>query len=195
MNRSRTNNNLNPNLKKPKMRDVKTYEEHIYSNNNADDDILNNIPLFVLELSERNEALVQAKASTSQPPLKAVFYEPEPGTTNDFTVGSLVEVSNDVSDDPLYGVIRWMGTEAQSKFVLVGIELEEEQSHLPLTLTDGTHNGERFFKCASNRALFVPLKQCHMDSRFQDGTPTPVLQAAEKSFVKVRESIRFFCVV
>lgn len=165
------------------MKDKRAYESHIYSNNHTEDDVLNNIPLFVLELSERNEAL--AKASTSQLPSKAVYYEPEPGTTNDFTLGSLVEVSNDVSDEPLYGVIRWMGTEAQSKFILVGIELEEEQLHLPLTLTDGTHNGERFFQCASNRALFVPLKQCHRDSRFQDGTPTPVQHTEQNSFIQV----------
>lgn len=165
------------------MRD-RNYDNHIYSN--SEEDILNNIPLFVLELSEKNDQLKTQVATTSQPPLKTVYYDPEPGTTNDFTVGSLVEVSNDISDDPLYGVIRWMGIEPQSKFVLVGIELEEEQSHLPLTLTDGTHNGERFFKCGSNRALFVPLNQCHKDSRFQDGTPTPVHQASEQVFFKVR---------
>lgn len=157
---------------------MRNYDNHIYSNS-SQDDILDNIPIFVLELNERSES----KPSTSHS--KAVYHEPEPGTTNDFTVGSLVEVSNDVSDEPLYGVIRWMGIEEQSKFVLVGVELEEEQSHLPLTLTDGTYNGERFFKCAENRALFVPLRQCHRDSRFQDGTPTPVYQVPEKALDEV----------
>lgn len=157
---------------------MRNYDNHLYSNS-SQDDLLDNIPIFVLELNERTDS----KPSTSH--AKAIYHEPEPGTTNDFSVGSLVEVSNDVSEEPLYGVIRWMGVEEQTKFVLVGVELEEEQSHLPLTLTDGSHNGERFFKCAENRALFVPLRQCHRDSRFQDGAPTPVHQVSEKVFDKV----------
>lgn len=169
---------------------MRNYDNHIYSNTGQDDNILDNIPLFVLELNERAET---SKPSTSHS--KAIYHDPEPGSTNDFTVGSLVEVSNDVSDDPLYGVIRWLGAEEQSKFVLVGVELEEEQSHLPLTLTDGTHNGERYFKCAENRALFVPLRQCHRDSRFQDGTPTPVHQVSEKVFDKVNDAILLVNVV
>lgn len=159
----------------PKMRN---YDNHIYSNG-GEDDILANIPIFVLELNERSES----KPSTSHS--KAVYHDPDPGTTSEFTIGSLVEVSNDVSEEPLYGVIRWMGVEEQARFVLVGVELEEEQSHLPLTLTDGTHNGERFFRCAENRALFVPLGQCRRDSRFQDGAPAPVHQVSEKVFDKV----------
>lgn len=172
MSLSKTRNHNNLKLK------MRNYDNHIYSNS-VQDDILDNIPLFVLELNERAEV----KPSTSHS--KAVYHDPDPGTTNDFTVGSLVEVSNDVSEEPLYGVIRWLGAEEQSKFVLVGVELEEEQSHLPLTLTDGTYNGERYFKCAENRALFVPLRQCHKDSRFQDGIPTPVHQVSEKVFDKV----------
>lgn len=163
-----------------------TYNNHIYSN--SQDDILNNLPLFILEMNEKVDAL--AKASTSH--TKMSYVEPEHGATGDFTLGSLVEVSNDVSDEPLYGVIRWMGMELQSKFVLVGIELEEELPHLPLTLTDGTHNGERLFRCSGNRALFVPLKQCHKDSRFQDGTPTPVQQVGEKAFIKVNCMCGFY---
>lgn len=148
----------------------------IYANTNiyADDEDDNfNIPLFVLELNEKSEQL--ARTSTFYLPK---YHDPQPGTTNDFVIGSLVEVMNDISDQPLYGVVKWMGVENDTNFVLVGIELEEEQSHLPLTLTDGTHNGERFFKCAEKRALFVPLEQCHKDSRFQDVTPTPVNEAA-----------------
>jgi hypothetical protein len=155
---------------------------HIYSNN--DYAFLNNIPLFVLELNEKSE---KASTSAHNAPDKPKYHNPKPGATKDLTIGSLVEVSNDVAEEPLYGVVKWMGVENGTNFVLVGVELEEEHGELPLTLTDGTHNGERFFKCAENRALFVPLDQCHQDSRFQDGIPTPVHQAAEPNFQSVSE--------
>ncbi|EFA04206.1 Ubiquitin carboxyl-terminal hydrolase CYLD-like Protein [Tribolium castaneum] len=131
---------------------------------------------------EDEKKINEKSEKASNIPDKPKYHNPKPGTTKDLTVGSLVEVSNDVSEEPLYGVVKWMGAEEGSNFVLVGVELEEEHIDLPLTLTDGTHNGERFFKCAENRALFVPLDQCHQDSRFQDGVPTPVHQAAEPNF-------------
>lgn len=159
------NNNINENH----------YTNEIYVNNNIVEDAI--IPLCVLEINDRIE--------NNQEDQSIQFYDPEPGTTNDFTVGSLVEVMNDVSEDPLYGVIRWMGVESGTNFVLAGIELEEEQSHLPLIVNDGVYKGHRFFDCANNKALFVPLTQCHKDSRFQDGTPTPVLNATEKMFGNV----------
>ncbi|KAJ8920977.1 hypothetical protein NQ315_015772 [Exocentrus adspersus] len=129
------------------------------------------------KINEKSEQLAKTSTSTFYVNDKPKYHDPQPGTTNDLVVGSLVEVLNDVSRYPLYGVVRWMGVDNETNFILVGVELEEEQSQLPLTLTDGTHNGERFFSCASNRALFVPLEQCHKDSRFQDGAPTPVHQA------------------
>ncbi|XP_072377151.1 ubiquitin carboxyl-terminal hydrolase CYLD [Diabrotica undecimpunctata] len=109
---------------------------------------------------------------------KPKYDDPAPGTTNDFVIGSLVEVLNDVSDNPLYGVVRWMGVESGTNFVLVGVELEEEQLHLPLNLSDGVHKGDRLFSCAENRAIFVPLDQCSKDSRFQDTPPPRVHEAS-----------------
>ena len=158
---------------------------HIYSNN--DYAFLNNIPLFVLEINEKSEKQATASAAQNLSD-KPKYHTPKPGTSKDLTLGSLVEVSNDVTDQPLYGVVKWMGAENGTNFVLVGVELEEEHNDLPLTLTDGTHNGDRYFKCAENRALFVPLEQCHQDSRFQDGLPTPVHQAAEPNFQAVRNN-------
>ncbi|XP_044739895.1 ubiquitin carboxyl-terminal hydrolase CYLD [Chrysoperla carnea] len=79
-------------------------------------------------------------------------------------IGSLVEVNTDVSD-PIYGVIRWISPYSPR---IVGVELEEEQSHLPIELTDGTYNGQRYFKCTPGKGLFVPAQQCHVDQRFQD---------------------------
>lgn len=156
----------------------------IYANTNNyadDEDDIINIPLSVLEINEKSEQQL-ARTSTFYLPK---YHDPQPGTTNDFVIGSLVEVLNDVSDNPLYGVVRWIGVENGTNFILVGIELEEEQSHLPLILTDGTHNGERLFKCAEKRALFVPLDQCHKDSRFQDVTSTPVHEASASKQIVV----------
>lgn len=162
----------------------------VYANTNKytdDEDDVINIPLSVLEINEKSEQV--ARTSTFYLPK---YHDPQPGTTNDFVIGSLVEVMNDVSDHPLYGVVKWMGVENATNYILVGIELEEEQSHLPLNLTDGTHNGERFFKCAEKRALFVPLEQCHKDSRFQDVTPTPVHEAAAPKHIVVSKCVFFF---
>ena len=33
-------------------------------------------------------------------------------------------------------------------------------------LSDGTFSGKRYFICATGKALFVPLRMCHKDSRF-----------------------------
>lgn len=151
----------------------------MYINNNVEDDVL--IPLCVLEINERGEDVIPQ----DQLGQKSIFFDPEPGTTNDLTKGSLVEVMNDVSDEPLYGVIRWMGVESGTSLVIAGVELEDDQIHLPLTLTDGVYKGCKFFDCATNKALFVPLSHCHKDSRFQDGTPTPVHNVTEKMFGKV----------
>lgn len=162
---------LNKNLSKAmanKKVSQKLYDNVKYKPKIYDDDIYSQLPLTVIEL---NQNYTEAKA----PPIasKLVHYDsPTPGTTNDLTIGTLVEISNDVTNDPLYGVIRWMGVHPKSKQVLVGIELEEEQGHLPLPLCDGVHNGQRFFKCGENRGIFVPLSQCHKDSRFIDEIPT-----------------------
>ncbi|KAF5282823.1 hypothetical protein FQR65_LT02820 [Abscondita terminalis] len=110
------------------------------------------------------------------------YNSPTPGTTNDLTIGTLVQISNDISSDPLYGVIRWMGVEPGSHQVLVGVELEEEHVDLPLTLTDGTHNGQRLFQCPENKGVFVPLSQCHKDARFTDGSQVHTQQVTDKKF-------------
>ena len=34
-------------------------------------------------------------------------------------------------------------------------------------MSDGTFKGERFFRCAHKRALFVKLRSCRPDSRIQ----------------------------
>lgn len=187
LSRSPRNKSLNPishfvegtgTLKKSKF-----YTPDSYIENNVDKS-MNKVPIRKVENGKRvidhsTKEINQAKpTATFYVVEKTKYKDPPTGTTNDLDIGSLVEVDTDVTEQPLYGVIRWLGADSETNFVTVGIELEEEATHLPLTLTDGTHNGERFFKCAPERAFFVPLERCHKDSRFQDGLPTPVHQAA-----------------
>ncbi|XP_040888796.1 ubiquitin carboxyl-terminal hydrolase CYLD isoform X4 [Toxotes jaculatrix] len=75
-------------------------------------------------------------------------------------VGSLVEVKE---NPPLCGVIRWVGLPPGLPEPLAGLELEEECPGC----TDGTFKGTRYFTCPPKKALFVKLKCCRPDSRFQ----------------------------
>ena len=59
--------------------------------------------------------------------------------------------------------------------------MDEEDS----TFTDGTFQSERFFSCAPNRALFIPLSRCKLDSRFQD---QDVVDNAKAIDTEVRKS-------
>ncbi|XP_063239816.1 ubiquitin carboxyl-terminal hydrolase CYLD [Bacillus rossius redtenbacheri] len=92
---------------------------------------------------------------------------PEPPPAHDLGVGSLVEVV--VNKEPRYGVIRWIGTVPEDRKCrkVAGIEMEEEY----VGLTDGTFSGRRYFHCNPKRAMFVGLRQCQKDSRFQDAPP------------------------
>lgn len=85
-------------------------------------------------------------------------------------IGSMVEVTTDISEN-LYGVIRWIGStqtggNTNHNRIIVGVELEDEQTDRPLDLTDGIFNGMRLFRCPPNRALFVHPAQCMKDRRF-----------------------------
>lgn len=180
-------------------------EDVVYANTRARDyydSDYNPLPLSVIELNEANREINKKELVDQHVPFKenhhhhhqptkptATFYiiekskytEPLPGTTNDLVCESLVEVETDVTEQPLYGVIRWMGYDAENKFTLVGIELEDDlPPDLPLTLTDGTHNGERYFTCSNDRAFFVPLERCRKDPRFQvPGTPVHQMAPSE----------------
>uniref|UniRef100_A0A1B6JGQ8 ubiquitinyl hydrolase 1 n=1 Tax=Homalodisca liturata TaxID=320908 RepID=A0A1B6JGQ8_9HEMI len=93
------------------------------------------------------------------------YYDtPEPLPSPDLGVGSLVEVR--VDDEPLYGVIRWIGHlpgDKPGRWV-AGIEMEEEHPGQ----SDGTFHGLRYFTCNPQRAFFIGLNQCRKDSRFLD---------------------------
>lgn len=132
----------------------------------ADDEDLKYIPLVVIEHWSKQNFKIKSNQSLSDTEDRITNVSSTYDTPNDSTcslsVGTLVEVITDISE-PLYGVVRWVGNNG-----LAGVELEEDHEHLPLHLTDGTYNGQRFFTCASGRALFVPLKQCQKDSRFDD---------------------------
>lgn len=130
---------------------------------------INLIPVVVLEHWTSDSPI----KNISDDENTSTFYD-TPASNSNLTVGTLVEVSTDISD-PLYGVIRWVGTDG-----LAGVELEEDHEHLPLELTDGMHKGQRYFTCSAGRALFVPLSQCQKDGRFQDD-PRPSLPESSLS--------------
>lgn len=111
------------------------------------------------------EHLIPAPVNQDSEPFIPTLINEIPGTN--LGVGSMVEVSTDVSEN-LYGVIRWIGStqSGSSSRIIVGVELEEEQQHRPLLLTDGTYNGLRLFRCPPGRALFVHPSQCSKDRRF-----------------------------
>ncbi|KAK9510440.1 hypothetical protein O3M35_005228 [Rhynocoris fuscipes] len=94
-----------------------------------------------------------------------IYDTPESGSGEDsFVVGSLVEVT--VNDEPMYGVIRWIGSipGLKKSEKVAGIEMEEERPDLG----DGRLNGERYFRCNPSRSIFVRLNECRHDSRFQE---------------------------
>ncbi|XP_049910334.1 ubiquitin carboxyl-terminal hydrolase CYLD [Epinephelus moara] len=87
----------------------------------------------------------------------------EPDTDDlymDLTVNSVVEVT--LATGNSYGIIRWIGFLPGGKETMAGLELEEDNG-----VSNGTFKGERFFDCPPKRALFVKLKSCRPDSRFQ----------------------------
>ncbi|XP_039214294.1 ubiquitin carboxyl-terminal hydrolase CYLD-like [Crotalus tigris] len=102
-------------------------------------------------------------------------------------INSMVEVYN----PPIYGVIRWIGDLPDVDETVAGLELEEP---LPTGCTDGQYRGIRYFYCQTNKALFVKLRHCHPDSRFDtlQSPENPVLRCNSLDFrvyasVKVEE--------
>ncbi|KAA0712940.1 Ubiquitin carboxyl-terminal hydrolase CYLD [Triplophysa tibetana] len=86
---------------------------------------------------------------------------PEKGDVVDsaeITVGSLVKV---MYNGPVYGIIRWIGYMPDFPEKRAGLELEND-----FGVSDGTLNGERYFKCAPKCGLFVKLSSCKPDDRF-----------------------------
>ncbi|XP_036387759.1 ubiquitin carboxyl-terminal hydrolase CYLD [Megalops cyprinoides] len=80
-------------------------------------------------------------------------------------VGSMVEVEAG-SGVTVYGVIRWIGLPEGQRDSWAGIELDYEMSGC----SDGKLGAQQYFTCKGNRALFVPLKTCRPDGRFQSLT-------------------------
>ncbi|XP_026281479.1 ubiquitin carboxyl-terminal hydrolase CYLD isoform X2 [Frankliniella occidentalis] len=106
---------------------------------------------------------------------------PEPAIQSDLGVGSVVEVP--VHGEPMYGVIRWIGTIPDDKKArkVAGIEMEEERAGF----TDGTFRNHRYFTCNPQRALFVNINQCQKDSRFQEPAPSTCTDTKSKTFGQV----------
>ncbi|KAM4628850.1 ubiquitin carboxyl-terminal hydrolase CYLD [Polymixia lowei] len=99
----------------------------------------------------------------------------------DFSVNSLVEVTLGAGSS--YGTIRWIGNLPGREETMAGLELEEMKG-----VSDGTFKGQRLFSCLPGRALFVKLRSCRPDSRFQKQSTnhnemTPTNEGAEREMV------------
>jgi len=75
------------------------------------------------------------------------------------------------SQQPRYGVIRWVGEITGVMGTIAGIELEEPMEGC----TDGTSQmtGQKFFDCPDGRGLYFPLAHLRPDERFTDPGTTP----------------------
>uniref|UniRef100_A0A1A8KT35 Ubiquitin carboxyl-terminal hydrolase CYLD n=1 Tax=Nothobranchius kuhntae TaxID=321403 RepID=A0A1A8KT35_NOTKU len=107
-----------------------------------------------LEMVAKGEILSEPESMDMEtPPLE---------TLTDLHMGlnSMVEVT--LASGNGYGMIRWIGTLPDRDGVCAGLELEEDYG-----VSDGTFKGKRMFTCPPKRALFVKLKSCRPDSRFQ----------------------------
>ncbi|KAM4739111.1 ubiquitin carboxyl-terminal hydrolase CYLD isoform 2-T2 [Anableps anableps] len=85
----------------------------------------------------------------------------EAHTDLSMSLNSVVEVT--LGKGNSFGIIRWIGRLPDREDLMVGLELEED-----LGVSDGTIKGKRYFSCLPRRALFVKLKSCRPDSRFQN---------------------------
>ncbi|KAM8875402.1 ubiquitin carboxyl-terminal hydrolase CYLD isoform 2-T3 [Spinachia spinachia] len=76
------------------------------------------------------------------------------------SLSSMVEVS--LGKVTSYGIIRWIGTPTGCPETMAGLELDE-----PNGVTDGIFQGMRLFHCAPKKGLFLKLRSCRPDPRFQ----------------------------
>ncbi|XP_019860461.1 PREDICTED: ubiquitin carboxyl-terminal hydrolase CYLD-like [Amphimedon queenslandica] len=78
-----------------------------------------------------------------------------------FTLGSMVCI--DVQKgDPLYGVVKWVGTLTDYPETIAGVELEKTINGG----TDGTYYGTRFFTCPPGKGYFCPVNALKQDTRY-----------------------------
>uniref|UniRef100_A0A8C2WSU4 Ubiquitin carboxyl-terminal hydrolase CYLD n=1 Tax=Cyclopterus lumpus TaxID=8103 RepID=A0A8C2WSU4_CYCLU len=80
--------------------------------------------------------------------------------SGDLSLNSVVEVT--LKKGKSYGIIRWIGTLPGLKETMAGLELDEDDG-----VSDGTFKNERIFDCPPKKALFIKLRSCRPDSRFQ----------------------------
>ncbi|XP_019851989.1 PREDICTED: uncharacterized protein LOC100634190 [Amphimedon queenslandica] len=82
-----------------------------------------------------------------------------------FNIGSMVYIDTQ-KGDPLYGMVKWIGTLPDYPGTIAGVELER-----PLQgCTDGTWGGRRFFTCPYGKGYFCPLNILKQDTRYVDMT-------------------------
>ncbi|XP_014256618.1 ubiquitin carboxyl-terminal hydrolase CYLD isoform X2 [Cimex lectularius] len=102
------------------------------------------------------------------------YYDMSSFSDQDIAVGSAVEVI--YNDVPHYGVVQWIGIlkDDPKRKIKAGIEMDKEDPDF----TDGSYNFIQYFHCAPNRALFVDINHCQLDSRISESVP-PVSRKSE----------------
>ncbi|XP_076060786.1 ubiquitin carboxyl-terminal hydrolase CYLD isoform X3 [Oratosquilla oratoria] len=120
-------------------------------------------PLYQLSVQENVTGIDQLEVVSEG---EGSVYETPEGSINgdeDLDIGSMVQVI--IKEVPRFGVIRWIGTipgDKKEGRKVAGVEMEDQEDGL----SDGTFSGKRYFSCTPGKALFVPLRMCHKDSRF-----------------------------
>ncbi|KAM3618937.1 uncharacterized protein V6R79_000730 [Siganus canaliculatus] len=95
------------------------------------------------------------------------------GLQSDLSIDSMVELT--LGSGNSFGIIRWIGILPGRSETMVGLELEEENG-----VSDGTFKDKRFFECPPKKALFVKLRSCRPDSRFQSMPAKKMLSHEDK---------------
>ncbi|XP_068581144.1 ubiquitin carboxyl-terminal hydrolase CYLD [Cebidichthys violaceus] len=98
----------------------------------------------------------------AEPESMDVDAAPVEKSSGGLSVSSMVEV--DLAKGTTYGIIRWTGTLPGCQDTMAGLELDD------YGVSDGTFKGVRLFDCPPKKALFVKLRSCRPDSRFQSAS-------------------------
>uniref|UniRef100_A0A1X7TEA6 ubiquitinyl hydrolase 1 n=1 Tax=Amphimedon queenslandica TaxID=400682 RepID=A0A1X7TEA6_AMPQE len=102
--------------------------------------------------------------------------DPPPDPHRQFTIGSMVYIDMQ-RGDPLYGVVKWIGTVPDFNGAIAGVEMASDHAYVqerPIKdCTDGTWRGTRFFTCPPGKAYFCPLNNLRQDTRYMDEGQVP----------------------
>lgn len=153
---------------------------------------------FLFKDKQATRSRLESSSSVSSDSLVQEFSQLASDLHDGMEVGSLVEVS--LGGRQLYGVVRWYGKPRnKSEHGLVGVELviilnakrnattlvsicSLQQESETEEGSDGSYLGQQFFRCAPGRGVFVSLRHCRLDSRFNSICDTPKHSATMRNY-------------